>query len=608
MKRFTFLKAFVLSCLMAAISLLPMSLNAQQKSDDFFHSDDTFSGDSWRTAITVVGVGGITNYGIGEEVPVGSGLLILLGVGAGYAVSRRKRNLKSRKGVSLFLAFALLIGMTQCKKNVEQIVPNAGNGVHITLNVGDGSKVNVNPTGGSGFATVTFEQDDKIYVGHDGKYCGFLTYNESTGKFSGDIDPTTTNTDDYLHFYFLGNKAGNLTAGDTECTFDIIDQTSKYPVISYAHSIEMYGATTEYTAKLQNYCAIVKFNVVPNMSSVITITGVKNKVTLNFGKNNGASTDNPFSYGVVDGSNGMIRLHPGETYGEKWAIILPLDNNTDFDAYAFNHYKSNNSTIPAIAENGYNGNGVDITFTEGAKPGTQGFTINSYGDRVMFATGNLQFNGGNTWHIASNQWDYYGQNGQTLALDDNTNQDLFRVNTWNTSIDNSGGYTWRVLTRLEWLYILGTNVSASSTPAANGSQCRRSSTVGGTNYGRYTKAVINVINNDVNTGTKGLIIFPDYYDGVTPSGVTFSKINDRTSQYTTTCDSDGWSSLAAKGCVFLPAAGFFNNGTIIQVGGEAKYWASDSNYHMYMYSTLIDFYNNNYGTNYGYSVRLVRDI
>ncbi len=36
--------------------------------------------------------GGISNYGIGETVPMGSGLVILLGAGLGYAALKKKED------------------------------------------------------------------------------------------------------------------------------------------------------------------------------------------------------------------------------------------------------------------------------------------------------------------------------------------------------------------------------------------------------------------------------------------------------------------------------------------------------------------------------------
>jgi len=217
MKMFFSLKALVLSFVLAIICTLPMRA---QKSDDFFRVGDEFSGN--RDIIYWTAVNGITNNGIGQsEAPVGSGLLILTAVGAGYAISRRKRNFK--KGTTLLMAFALLMGMTQCKKNVETITP-VSNSVHITLNVDDGSRINVTP--GLDYATVTFEEGDVIYVGYNNACIGSLAYDAGQEKFGGNVAFVPQVDDEPLYFYFLGNKTPTITE-TTKYTVDIIDQTSK---------------------------------------------------------------------------------------------------------------------------------------------------------------------------------------------------------------------------------------------------------------------------------------------------------------------------------------------------------------------------------------------
>lgn len=214
------------------------------------------------------------------------------------------------KKLTVFVAaLALTLGLAQCKK--EQVNATTENeteleGVRITLNVDGGSsnsRVIVNPTGHTNpdYATVTFEEGDVIYVGNNGVYRGYLTY--GNGQFSGNIDDSNLSTADYLHFYFLGNKG--TTSEPTSVS--ITDQTSKYPVISYAHSTALYNAgTTAYSAKLQNYCGIVKFTTTGiDAANAITITGMNNTVAVNFNPNNGE----PFPYTFSKSGDGEITLH-----------------------------------------------------------------------------------------------------------------------------------------------------------------------------------------------------------------------------------------------------------------------------------------------------------
>ncbi len=89
-------KAFVLSVAMAALMLSPMTSNAQYREDRYGLQDwgqtslmGKQAGGNYRSGETS---GEITNYGIGETVPVGSGLLILLGAGLGYVALKKKED------------------------------------------------------------------------------------------------------------------------------------------------------------------------------------------------------------------------------------------------------------------------------------------------------------------------------------------------------------------------------------------------------------------------------------------------------------------------------------------------------------------------------------
>lgn len=89
-------KAFVLSVAMAALMLSPMTSNAQYREDRYGLQD-------WgqTSLLGKQGTGGtreqeegysITNSGIGETVPLGSGLVILMGAGLGYVALKKKED------------------------------------------------------------------------------------------------------------------------------------------------------------------------------------------------------------------------------------------------------------------------------------------------------------------------------------------------------------------------------------------------------------------------------------------------------------------------------------------------------------------------------------
>ena len=91
------LKSIVFSMVLAAGMLLPASGFAQERGGGLFGLGDVFESDGWfRDGVLNEGEpnleGGITNYGIGEEVPVGSGLVILLGASLGYVALKKKED------------------------------------------------------------------------------------------------------------------------------------------------------------------------------------------------------------------------------------------------------------------------------------------------------------------------------------------------------------------------------------------------------------------------------------------------------------------------------------------------------------------------------------
>ena len=249
-----------------------------------------------------------------------------------------------KKMTYLVMALALVLGFTQCKK--EQAVDQIENeGVHITLNVSgnNGGRAIVDPNAPDGFATVTFTDGDVIYVGNNGKYCGYLTFEGSS--FGGMINPSSTS--DYLHFYFMGNKGPQGRPSNVVIT----DQTNEYPVISYAPSTELYTeGVTSYSAKLQNKCAIVKFTVAEATNNVVTLRGMNNTVAIDFSANNAAAGASGEPYSFSSTGKGEIMLH-AESETEQWGILLPQAAMTDAQvAIGYTGYKV---SIPEIVANTY---------------------------------------------------------------------------------------------------------------------------------------------------------------------------------------------------------------------------------------------------------------
>ena len=180
------------------------------------------------------------------------------------------------------------------------------------------------------------------------------------------------------------------------------------------------------------------------------------------------------------------------------------------------------------------------------------------------------------------------------------------MSDWGTlAITNGGGVEnvgWRTLSAGEWIWMLGPDKSPNP-----GSNCRTSSTVNGTPNARFTQATINTDAAPV----KGLIIFPDDYEGGTPAGVTWDAINTGATQYATACTSAGWLALENAGCVFLPAADD-RWGNYVGYLNWGYYWTSTSGGNGFSY--VLEFMGKMLEVSPGlsirhpgYSVRVVRN-
>jgi hypothetical protein len=505
------------------------------------------------------------------------------------------------------MALALVLSLSQCKKNEQNNAENQGEAVTITLDVSgaststatDGSRVVVNPNTG----TVNFENNDQIIVASGGKYVGTLTYNGSL--FTGAISNATEGYP--LQFYFLGNvtPAETLTSGVTQsCSVVISDQTEHLPVISAALSNENYTASmTDYTAHLLNKCALVKFNVTTASEAAICVTGFNNKVTVNFAENT-----------LTNGqeSNGVITLPAGN--GEKWAILLPneaLGAGEQGSAYSQDGvYIGTRGAVPATTENGYLTVGIEVNVTSEVNPGEVPvgaiggkFTINANGDQVYFSQGNLQYIGSAStpyWKFAEHQWDCLGTTTGQNSANQNVDRDLFGWGTsgwdngntyyqpydyeyltdWNASdygygygpiegtsyfnltgtyansdwgvynaITNGGNMPeqWRTLLSDEWSYVLNSRSTLSDI--------------------RYAKAVVNEMN--------GLILLPDNWNtsvyalNYTNRGDAPYSVNEITAE--------DWTIIEANDAVFLPAAGDRWETSVGNVGYSGHYWSASCN-------------------------------
>ena len=202
----------------------------------------------------------------------------------------------------IVMACLMVLGLAQCKKNepTNNNTADNGNRVSITLTLDNGGQ-RVHPEEENGLANVVYDNGDVVYVGSNGKYMGYLTYNGSV--FTGSINAAATEGQP-LQFIFMGGQTidGLTENSSTECVFNIGDQSNGLAVISCAPSNEDFSLTKlDYTAYLRNKCALVKFDLGEvSTDAAITLTGLKTEATINFNGTvtNGETTGDIATYGT----------------------------------------------------------------------------------------------------------------------------------------------------------------------------------------------------------------------------------------------------------------------------------------------------------------------
>ena len=271
------------------------------------------------------------------------------------------------------------------------------------------------------------------------------------------------------------------------------------------------------------------------------------------------------------------------------------------------------------------------------------FTINSRGDQVGFAPGNLQCTIqsalavdsqvyiGTDWRFATNQWDYFGNTDSANTFTVGKKMDFFGWVGESASYDTYGlcsntgtnnayfgtgdsdalktdwgdipgvisacGDGWRSLDIEEWGYVFDTRTGTAA------------STIGSTADVRYAMATIRTDE----TGVNGIILFPDGGTFATSEFTTLGTVNGGSGwDSCTKCTAAQWAALEVKGCVFLPAAGN-RSGTIVSGAGIRGYYWSSSLYDASI-ARSVDFSSGNVYLqdgnyqNYGFSVRLAKRV
>lgn len=584
MKKTTTLRALVLSMIMTFGLVLPMAA----QNDGFFRNNDNLynnRADAYSITNQTFGedpagiTGGLNGDGFVNQTfgtPLGSGLLIMVAAGAGYVVARRKR---ARKGMTLLLAAAMLMGMTQCKKRIETVTPSQQHGTFITLRVNDDAKHQVITSNGE----VHYTEGDIIYVANGGNLVGALKYFNTipgtsiTNCFAGQIgidllgddEPLPLDPDDYLYFAFFGNAELDENNGVLSAT--ISGQQDNLPVISMGKTEQVYGnyeasGISDFDCFMYNQCALVKFTFSPVNAAVgtlsgddyVRISGVYTTALLNINAKGVTITPDPTSTGSIN------LYHPSDAEdNERWGILLPQTDVTGANMLIRNWKFTGNVNIDATANNDLHEETINCSGT----PVKVDFFTSRRGKIVCFAPGNLQYQASPTgkWRFAENQWDVIGSSnlnispsytgwidlfgfgtGDAPTKTLTTEADYAAYNDWGNYCGDptNNGYTWYTPNMAEWLCLI--NWRPNNDAIALGYQDDIRVNKGG-------PATVH--------GIKGFVLIPDYFDWPTeyPQTSFTPKTYGDTSgwnDYEANEFTDAqWAAMEANGAVFLPGGG-----------------------------------------------------
>ena len=564
MKKTTKLKAIMLSLMLVAM-MLPMTMFAQQKNEDFFRVDDEFNAN--RLPVGVI-IGVMQNE---DPTPLGSGLLIMTALGTGYVITRRKRNIKH--GATLLIAAMMLFGMTQCKKNNIATI-SYDDTIFITLDAScGGGRTNFDPTvpcikwslGANEYISVG--SSEKGYLGEllgigDGSNAA-----ENRLSFSGTITAPAGTEGEKLYFFYLGNGSHS---GATSLDFSnqqfasMTNYVTDYLVaIGEGTITNVSGDTYSATADLEVKTAIARFNVSDMGSGNVYLRGMDVYST--------ATID--YTAGTITG-NTKSRINMGTASSSKYIALIPSVSTETTLIFDSDTKAGGITFLRGIQANRYysnDGNALVIT-------GASALCSVALGTQVRFSPGNLQatYDGSSwSWDFAPNQWSYIGNAAGNTNVTNSSpwisapgTVDLFGWSTYatyfgiNSTYDDDTYYgdfvdwgtnaigsdvagSWRTLSKDEWQYLCESRTDK---------------------YGIGHVA-----------GQYGYIILPDEFtDPMTNHGnqafvaiAPIAFLSDNV--YTTGGD---WEAMEANGAVFLPAAGSRFGTGAGEVNSKGNYWSS----------------------------------
>ena len=480
-----------------------------------------------------------------------------------------------------------------------------GKVIHYTATVGEGDETRATPNSSKKYE---FQTDDKLVITGT-NISGDLTLATGAGTasatFSGDLNYTGGDTpDDDLVLKAVLVSSASESAGMT-LTYDAAEYPTGAIASTLADAVQKYShftATSTYSSKsfsLSQQTAFLNF-------------------TVTFTDNTAANTD--FDIVIKNGDStvrtGSVKTAEVDSKVVAQFVAAMPKGTTMSSATVQLGTKSAiafGGTTTLVANKIYNiKKTVAPAVPEGAISGQ--FSVAS-GKKVYFSKGNLQAKiasyasnkaTASEWKFADSQDSYIGNAAGNTTFATGTWVDLFSwvgnsatydtyglITFTSSSKDNHGNVSGESL-KTDWGTAAASSIGTGWRTLTGGSDGEweylfNGRTVnGGTGKGKsYT--VGQKVNNVL-----GVVLYPDDYTGEVYSG-------------------SNWATFEAKGCVFLPAAGYRYEGTSLNlVGSNCYYWSGTANttnsaYRLSFYSNGGDPQNstNRY---YGCSVRLVRDV
>ncbi len=523
--------------------------------------------------------------------------------------------------IMMLIALSTMLLTTACSSE-DDALNNTAN-TENTINKGYALPVTVNVTREDGATRASYNEStrklefsggDKLFVYGSataaGSFAGELTW-QSGGTFSGTIytQKEWTGTADAL--FTAASVGENLTAtllpNNYGSTGFLSINNNSTTDIAYDDRLTVSFSNAfvaSETAKATGVEQLSWEQAINNYSSVFALS--PGNAILNFtitgleagAKDVSLQIDNGIAYtvtgSVTPNASGVATFAIGVPVG---ANIEDMDNNLTVGTH--------NLTLPSSTTFAA-GKIYNITRCVNAINGK--FSVSST-KKVFFSKGNLQYDGTN-WKFAASQWEVLGANGtgangaaNSYPMDlftwGNIDSPTYNGTTYYTEDADLSGITdwgsrmgsgWYTLSKDECLYLFGME--------SNNTDKR-----GHARYCKYFRAKVN--------GVSGIVVLPDDLSGISDipaesSRGTASTFNGKT--YTT----DAWSAMESAGCVFLPAAGFRNGNSVMNVGSSGFYWPSTANGSGSAFTVGFDkdnvFPANNFNRNIGFSVRLVCEV